>query len=255
VDGFFEGLGQHAFVGFAPPEGPEPEVVLSVWPPANWAPTDLENSVVRFSVLMRIVDSTTEDRDDFRWSAYNSDAQRLFTIDFDNLEQSVNYALDDGEFVSTGLGFDNQGFYELVVHMNFVRNLWSATLNGIVIANSLEITTTGAALNLGDVDAVWAIRSPERPGDNFLVFDNYLIAIASTGSIPPVLESLNMVNGNYQFRLYGEEDLDYRIEVSNDLREWFTLGTFTAPAGGIFDFEDTTAPEYRTGFYRVRQVD
>jgi hypothetical protein len=253
VEEFFPGLGQQAFIGFAPPA--EGESILNVWRPIQFAPRFPEHSVVKFEVLMQIVDSTFESYDDFRWSVYNDAGVRMFTLDFDNHSREISYALDTGGFIPTGNFFDNEGIYELVIQMNFARNLWTASLNGLVVVNSQPITRSGAELTLGDIDAVWAIRDPNSPGDNFMLFDNYRISAETDASIPPVVETLGMVNGEFLFRIFGEEGVRYSVDVTSDFVEWFSLGTYPAPAGGIFDFQDDTAPEHPLSFYRVRAVD
>ena len=50
---------------------------------------------------MMIVDSTNAQSDDFRWAVYNSEVQRLVTLDFDNETRNINYALDDNIFLPT----------------------------------------------------------------------------------------------------------------------------------------------------------
>jgi hypothetical protein len=256
VDGFFPGLGQQGFIGFIPPEGNED--LLNVWRPINLAPIPAGQQLIRFSVLMEIVDSSTPQGpwDDFRWSIYNAAGHRLFTVDFETSTLQISYALDDAHgFVSTGTAFDLEGFYNLDVWMNFQRNVWSASLNNFVIINSQPITTTGAALNLGDINAVWAIRNPGNPGDNFMVFDNYEITAQPVDSIPPNLEVLGFqTDGQFLVRIYGEEGLNYRIETSSNLQQWAPQATLTAPAGGTFNFADPAANGSAVRFYRVQRV-
>ncbi|MEK7684470.1 MAG: hypothetical protein AAB466_03505 [Verrucomicrobiota bacterium] len=249
----FPGHGQQAFIGFFPPT--DTNEFTSVWRPVNAAPVPAGLSVVKFSVLMQIVDSTNARADDFRWSVYSTNGHRFFTVDFADSSKDISYLLDDGKgFAATNFKFDNNGVYDLVIWMNLARNLWTASLNEVIIANSKPITTTGASLNLGDVDAVWFIRDPKSPGNNYMLFDDYKITAEPFISIPPVLEALQYPSsGNFLFRIYGEEGLNYVIEVTDDLKGWVSLGTFGAPAGGSFDFEDTTAPGFSRGFYRVFQ--
>src|SRR6185436_10045125 len=119
-----------------------------------------------FSVLMQIDPTSSTNHDDFRWSAYNSEGNRFFSLDFDGVTKTVNYGLDDGMgFFSTATAFEKSQAYDLVITMNFKRNLWSATLNGLPVVNAKPITKVGSALNLGDIDAVWVIRAPDAPGD------------------------------------------------------------------------------------------
>jgi hypothetical protein len=256
VTNFFEGLGQQAFIGFAPPK--ETNEFLSVYRPINLAPIKTNESLIKFSVLMQIADSSSTNGpwDDFRWSVYNTNGARLFSVDFDNAALMISYALDDSAgFVPTNTKFDNLGYYQLGIAMNFARNLWTATLNDQVLVNAKPITTSGAALNLGDIDAVWSFHNPRAPGDNFMLFDNFTITAEATTSIPARLESLGVRGGKaYQLRLYGEPSLSYRIETSTDLQTWQPLLTLTAPAGGILEFEDSLAATVPHRFFRAYQA-
>ncbi len=252
VSDFIAGLGQQAFIGFSPPT--DTNDFLNIWRPINFAPVSSTSGVVRFSVLMAFSDSTNGHRDDFRWSVYNTNGVRLLTIDFDNQTKQISFALDAGGFIPTGLKFETERVYELVIYLNFGGNLWAATLNGEVLANAELITTTGAALNLGDIDAVWSISNPGAAGDNFMVFDEYTIALKNTGRIPPTLRALGLKNGEFHFRFFGEPGVKYAIDVSDNFDGWFQLGEYVAPQNGIFDFQDDAALQFPRGFYRARVV-
>jgi hypothetical protein len=254
----FEGLGQQAYIGYSAPPG-DTNSLYYVYYPVNLAPIPASEPLVKFSVMMQIVDSTSTNGpfDDFRWSVYNTNGMRLFSVDFDNASLQVSYILDnDAGFVSTNTKFETSGYYELGIAMNFARNLWTATLNDLVIVNAQPITTVGSPLNLGDVDAIWSVRTPGSPGDNFMLFDNYTIATEALSSIPPRLEPFGLARGGaYSARLYGEPGLVYRVEASADLVHWETLLTFTAPTpGGILDFQDPNASHFTQRFYRARQA-
>lgn len=253
VEEFFEGYGQQGFLGFNPP-APKDEF-LNVWHPIGMETVDPEHPVVRFYVLMQIVDSTNGEYDDFRWSVYNTDEERLFTVDFDNSTLGISYVLDDAVgFVSTGLTYDTEGFYDLVVTMDFERNLWRASINDVPLVRDQPITTTGARLTLGDINAVWAIRKPGASGDNFLLFDNYEVIAWSRGPDQPVLEMLGVEDGIPLLRISGEEGVGYLVETSTDLTHWEALAEVVMPFGGVGDYEDleSTASVHR--FYRVRQA-
>ena len=253
---FFEGFGQQAYIGFAPPRG-ETRDFYSVYRPVNLAQIPHGRPVVRFSVMMQVVDSgsTNGPWDNFRWSVYNTAGVRLFSLDFDNASLEVTYLLDDGTgFTATGLKFDNQGYYDLEIVMNFARNLWTASLNDEVVVNSKPISAAGNTLNLGDIGAVWSVRYPSFPGENYMLFDEYSIESEPADSIPARLESLGVQSGGtYHARLYAEPGLPYRIEASNDLVHWTPLLTVTAPPGGVLDFRDSTAATFGQRFYRARQ--
>src|SRR4029079_16901271 len=94
LSNFFPGLGQQAYLGFTAPERNTNEF-FSVYRPVNVAPIPTNQSLLRFSVLMQIVDSTSTNGpwDDFRWSVYNTNGVRLFTLDFDNASLMVSYIL------------------------------------------------------------------------------------------------------------------------------------------------------------------
>lgn len=260
VTDFFEGYGQQAFIGYTPP-APKDDY-LNVWRPTDYVPPHVNPPIVRFSVLMQIVDSTNGEYDDFRWSVYNSTqvgspAARLFTLDFDNSSAEIFYALDDvnGGFKSTGFRFSNDEIYELDLFMNFARNTWIATLNGVVIVDSQPITTLNARLDLGDVDAVWAFRKKGAVGDNYMLFDEYLIIAEAVSSIPPVIEIVGRrQDGQFELLLHGERGLTYAVDVTSDFVTWETLRNVTLTDSGLYDFLDATAPDYDLSFYRVRQV-
>ena len=260
VTNFFEGYGQQAFIGFTPP-APKDDY-LNVWRPTDFTPPAADPPIVKFSVLMQIVDSTNGEYDDFRWSVYNttqvgSPAARLFTLDFDNSSAEIFYALDDSgaAFTSTGFRFSNNEIYELNIFMNFARNTWIATLNGLVVVDSQPITTIGSRLDLGDVDAVWAFRKKGAVGDNYMLFDDYMITAETVSSIPPVIEIVGRrQDGQFELLLHGERGLTYAVDVTSDFVTWETLRNVTLTTSGLYDFLDGTAADYPVSFYRVRQV-
>ena len=253
LNGFFPGMGQQAYVGFGAPSSTDD--LLNLWRPLNLAPVPTNQPVVKFSVTMSVIGSTNDHHDDFRWSVYNTNGARLFTLDFDGAALAITYALDDGQgFVATGWNFARDTIYDLVVTMNFARNRWSATLNGTQVAASLPISTAGAALNLGDVDAVWAIRTPTSPGNNYLIFDDYRLTTEDVAVSRPMVSSVAALgDGRLQLRLQGEQTVRYAIEGTTNLAQWVSLTTNSA-ATGVIDFTDSTAPGLSRRFYRARQV-
>ena len=250
---------QQAFVGFYPLT--DTNGILNVWRPLNFDPLAAGLSVVTFSTTLAIYDSVaTTNRDCFRWSIYNmeADPSRLFTLDFDNTTTGINYELDDGIFVPTGFSFERGGEYDLTIILNFADNLWSATLRGsettaTPIVDSQPMSTQGSVLNLGDIDAVWVNRDIGVYGDNFMVFDNYSVAAEPYPVSLEVLEPGS--NGAFRLALIGEPGRRYSIDVTSDFVDWFALATNNAGTDGGFDFVDTTSTGYTHSFYRARWVE
>lgn len=249
---FIPGGGQSAYIGFGAPGATE---FNNVWRPVNLAPVPTNLSVVTFSVTMLVVDSTDGQRDDFRWSIYNTNGSRLFSLDFDNASTGINYGLDGaGGFVSTGFQFTRGAVHELAITMNFPRNRWQASLNGTVLTAPLPITTTNAARNLGDIDAVWAIRTPGNAGNNYLVFDNYQIAGEPRVAVPSLLSATRQGDGQLRLQVLAEQATRNAIEVSTNLTRWDAVVTNSA-LDGFFDVLDGSPLTLSRRFYRVRLVE
>lgn len=248
----FPGMGQQAYIGFHPPT--DRTDFTSVWKPLNVAPLPAGQKVVRFSVVMQIVQSTGGGDDAFRWSVYSAGGTRLFSLDFDTRTTNIDYILSDGQFRSTGYTFDFDGVYDLTIWMNFQNNHWTALLNDRVIVNSETIAPTAADLTLGDVDAVWLISNMQGIGNNYMLFDEYRITAETLSSIPGAIEPIGVdAARNFNFLVHGEKGFRYAVEVTSDFREWFSLGTYDNP-NGTFEFQDTFAKDFASGFYRLRQA-
>ncbi len=254
IDGF---QGQVAYVGFTPPAGTND--LLNVFRPVALTPVGPNLPVITFSVSFQIFDSTTDRPffDDFRWSAYNTREERLFTLDFDNDSLEINYVLDDNRgFQSTGWKFEPGQPYDLVLTLHFARNLWSASLNDTVIVHSQPITTRNAQLDLNEIDAVWAIRQPGQPGDNFMIFDDYRLTALPIEEIPPSLLFIGqLTSGPTVLRVLGEPGVLYVVEHSSDLIHWTEVATGRASSpDGTFDLQDPTALRSDHRLYRARSL-
>jgi len=256
---FFDGWGQQAYIGFTPPAAKDD--LLNLWRPITPPSIDPASPVLRFSVLMQVVDSTNGLYDDFRWSVYNTNSERLFTLDFDNSRAEIFYALDEQPpvFHSTGFKFSNGDIYDLSILMNLARNDWIALMNGRVIVDAQPMTTTQASLSISDVDAVWVIRGrtpsgDSQPGNNYMLWDDYLITSESESSIPPILETVGRhPDGTFELVVHGERGLKYSVDVTSDMEGWTSLGTNVLTTGAL-SFPDPSASGYDFSFYRARQV-
>ncbi|HYE33499.1 MAG TPA: hypothetical protein VEH27_18905 [Methylomirabilota bacterium] len=251
----FEGLGQQAFIGFFPPLNTN-NVDTTVWRPFGISPLASGYPVLKFNVKMQVLASTTGGKDEFRWSVYGTNNYRLLSIVFDTSTQEIWYITedDDPKFVYTNYTFEHDGTYDLEIVLNYGRNTWSASLNGTTLVNSHPITATPSRnLTFSDIAAAWIVANPKAPGDNYMVFDNYSIT-GQLATQPRLQVTKYHPNGEFEFKILGEEGLWYEVQVTSNWVEWFSLGTYKAGVGGVIDFRDTTAPGNPRGYYTVASV-
>ena len=250
VSNFIPGEGQQAYVGFSAPAAGED--YLAVWRPLDFNPLAAGMPIVEFSVLINIFDSANGNYDYFRWSVYNTQVDRLFSLDFDNNSLDVSYVLDGtNTLVATGMSFAPGSNYTLYVAINFAANHWSATLNNELLATNQPITTTGARLNLGDIDAEWLIADTNAPGDNFMVFDNYRVTAAAPTAR---LELLDVTDKGWSLlRVFGSDGSRWAVEATTNLLNWTALNT-NVVTGSSFDLVDVTAAGLKQRFYRSRFI-
>ena len=256
VSNFFAGQKLQAYVGFSPPE--PGDNALYVWRPINFNPVTAGLPMVKFSVLMRIADSDNGEYDYFRWSVYNQQGTRLFSIEFDNYMLEVNYQLGGNSPIVTNVApFEVDQDYTLNVTMDFASNRWSATLGNALLATNQAITTTGAPLNLGDVDAVWLVYDTNAPGNNFMVFDNYRLtaeALTVTPVSPAQVQFLGRTaQGWGLLRTSGSDGTRWSVDATTNFVNWTALVTNTI-SNGYFDHVDMTATPFARRFYRARLV-
>lgn len=191
VTGYFSGEGNQAYIGYSAPPGTISE---AVYQPIDYTPQT--GDTINFSVQLDIVDSTGFDspRDVFRWSVYNTAAHRLFSIAIDNATNLITYVLEDGSTYSnaSGVTLVNGTIYTLNIALDFTNNLWGATLSGSTLASNQPLTSTGAALTLGEIDAAWLLSS-SWAGNNYMLFDNY--SITRVAPVYPVAASASPASG------------------------------------------------------------
>jgi hypothetical protein len=245
------GQGQAAYIGFAPLLAPQDS--LFVWHPVNVSPLASNTPIVKFSVAMKIVDSTFDNFDSFRWTVFNADGKELFTLDFENSDLRILYHLENrANFIFTGYKFTNDVLYSLVVTMDLAANLWGATLDNITLVANVPITTTNTPLTLGDIDAVWLYSNPLLPGDNFMVFDNYRITAEPA---PPRLRPVVSPGNPFSVLLTADPNKRYALEANTNLANllgWVSLQTNTTALDGTTLFVDSASPGIPTRFYRAR---
>jgi len=255
VNQYLLGLGQQALLGgFSPLPADES---LIVWRPIDFTPVASGYPIVKFSVLMNIADSLNNQWDTFRWSVYNIQGDRLFSLDFDNYPDylDVGYRLDGTNTTQfTSLKYVNNSNYTLNVTMNFASNRWSATLNNNLITTNQLITTTNAQLTLGDVDAVWLIFNTNAPGDNYMLFDNYRITAETIPVTPAQVQFLGRTGEGWALlRVFGDNNSRWALDATTNLVNWTALKT-NPVSGTYFDHVDNTAAGVPRRFYRARHV-
>ncbi len=247
--------GQVAYVGFVGGTND----VLNLFRPVGLSPAGNSLPLIRFSVALEIFDSTTNapQFDDFRWSAYNSLEQRLFTLEFDNERLKIDYGLDDDQGLKdSGYAFRSGEIYDLTIDLDFARNLWTAAIGNLVVVNAKPITTKGAKLDLNEIDAVWSLRKSGFPGDNFMIFDDYRIVATPLLDIPPTVEPVGLLqNGAFIVRILGEPGVSYSVESTSDFQNWALVGTGVAPSpSGVLEFQDLATQGLSAKFYRSYSI-
>ncbi len=243
---------QAAYIGLWPLD-PE-DTSFALWQPLDFSPVTAGVPLVTFTVSMEIVDSTNTNRDDFWWTAYNSRGQSLFTLSFYNVDLGIYYLLDGtNDWSKQVAGFTNDTPYDLTITMDFAHNRWAASLSGLLLLTNQPITTTGALLDLADMDAIWYIGA-NTPGDNFMIFDNYKIT-ADALTVPSARISCSGFTANGQCLLHvsGTEGARFAIDATTSFGQWSALKT-NVITGGYFDYIDPAAPGFSTRFYRARLV-
>ena len=248
----FPDQGNQAYIGSFPPTN-QGEFSTSIWKPLNYEPLTENKPIVTFTTTMEIADSTNGQRDDFRWSVYNAAAHRLFTLNFNNATAEICYVLDDNMgFQPTPYSFLRDTIYTLEIVMDFEGNVWSATLDSTLLLENQPITTSGADLDLGDIDAVWYYIDPDATGDNFMAFDNYTITAEAANPASPTIQITDFhQDGSVTVRLEGEPDATYVIESSDGLAGWSELKTASS-GDGVIEHLDTAAALASRRFYRAR---
>jgi hypothetical protein len=188
---YFSDFSQQGYVGVS---STSPGTSLFVWQPLNYTPNTNTLPAIVFSTYMEIVDSTTGLYDDFGWDVYNQNGDRLFFLDFDNSNLGIYYRLNDGSgYQFTGQTFQNGQIYYLEVDMDFGRNTWNASLDGVSIVQGQPISATSTvARNLGDIDATW-LQTSGTFGNNYMLFDDYYVS-AQPSQAPRIITPLQDIS-------------------------------------------------------------
>ena len=255
-NGVLSGVNQQVFLGYNAPLS-DSETSTTVWKPLNYGSV-LSNSILKFYVEMAVIDSSPGviDRDEFRWSVYNTNDDRLFSLIFDNGSLEIFSFLSDGTTYDTGISFKNGVSYTLVILMDFAQNRWNASLNGSDLKINGPISVNPQVpLTFGDVDAVWFYTDPANPGDNYMLFDNYQVSLES--ATRPTLQSIS----GWRLILSASSRACRSLpqvnccQASSTLasNSWVAIAT-NIVSSGSFDLVDPMQPPPSQRFYRGRWV-
>ncbi len=244
--------------------------------PVNLDPVALNEEVATFSVVFGIKDSTIASlyrRDDFEFLIYNSSSQLLGGVQFDNSTLDTSYTTPTPQrliwrlqssgtsyqYINTGFTFLPETLENLQIRINFRTNRWTATLGGVPLFQDLTFYAGTYAKNLGFVMVQMKVTNPTfatislLPGDNYLLFDDYLLRtdpVTTTMNVSKTASGAATINWN------EEASYSYRLQYSGDCKTWldFASSIHTATVTGDNRFIDPTLPVPSRRFYRVKRT-
>ena len=247
-----------AYLGFDAPT--DDTYLTTLYLPVEVTSVLAHAPTVSFWVSFELVESENGNHDIFGWSFYNAseNLSHLFSIMFDLRDKSINYQLGDSDVnVSTGYQIATKTLYDLSVDMNFQLNTWRAMIGETVIVNNQPIAGDGIELSLGSVDALWLVNDGEKPGDNYMLFDNYSITRTGPARSELVIRLQGILPDNRTaLRIYAEPGATYQVYASINLTDWVLIKTTTTSQGEYsFDIIDDNAPQIPARFYQVVRAD
>lgn len=231
-----------------------------------------DKPVVEIDTLIGIEDSTNDRRDDFYFSIYNADGDRLASIRFDNESPDTPnsqfgiWRVSNTNQFDTLFDFTLGELFNLVATVDLEKNVWSASIDEIPIFENAQFSNMDAPLDFGFLAFEWELASliPYNYGDNFLLVADLSIQSVDKNSHLP--SSINRIEVTHQFDSLGGISLNWQtavgwtdqVEYSNDLVTWFadlpgsTFENLVSPGGITFFYAKDPAEAYR--FYRVRRT-
>ena len=231
-----------------------------------------DKPVVEIDTLIGIEDSTNDRRDDFYFSIYNADGDRLASIRFDNESPDTPnsqfgiWRVSNTNQFDTLFDFTLGELFNLVATVDLEKNVWSASIDEIPIFENAQFSNMDAPLDFGFLAFEWELASliPYNYGDNFLLVADLSIQSVDKNSHLP--SSINRIEVTHQFDSLGGISLNWQtavgwtdqVEYSNDLVTWFadlpgsTFKNLVSPGRITFFYANDPAEAYR--FYRVRRT-
>lgn len=242
--------------------------IISVFRPITYDPVESETPAIEFSSTVSIVDSIeTEFFDSFYISVFNTNDDLLGSVVFDNTEENFGIWRSNGlEFFDTGVSFEHEVLYQLQIRINFAKNTWTATLDGMELFTDSQFSSSDAHRDLGDFSAEWEIADVLNPGDNWMMFDDWTVnAITTDLPVDPSPQSFLVTkitrrpNGSTAISWAAEPDARYQVLSSANLDQWESdlpnsLVT-TSAADTEASFIDRTARSASIRYYRVHKLE
>ena len=258
IEALWPGLGLQAYVGLTA-LSPGKDTLLERCPvtyPTPFDPVATQMPCVSFSVLFRIEPSTQGASDDFVWEFDTSQRDLLFFVDFDNSTKRVYFGTNGNDYsYSNGTQFTNSVLHRLQVDMDFMSNLWSASLNGRSITGGpVTIGPAGQRFDFGYFYAGWLLANVSAPGNNRMVFDHIRVV---AGATPPTLPqpalwiSKPAQNAAAVVTVQTEPGLVHFLESSDDMQSWQPIAS-TYATNFVWAVSDSGAVTNWRGFYRGR---
>ena len=176
--------GRAGYLGYNPPAAGA--TVVLVYRPVNYAPVAQGRPIVNFSVDLEVIDSTTGRYDKFSVDVYNRAGEFLAAIVLDNSNLRILREDGSGAAETNSVRFANSRKSALAFSINFAANTWSAALDDTPLFSNAPFTASGKTLDLGEVVPAWRIANSAAPGDNYLLFDNYVLSAIPTAAAPTI---------------------------------------------------------------------
>jgi hypothetical protein len=257
----FTGLGQNGYVGGTKAMTNLYDTLLA-WPPLT--PISAAATSVVFSTVMIVRPSSTV-FEGYSWNVFNSQSNLLFKLYFNDDTGDYGYYLAaDHTTHATGLSFDENVAYGLVVTMNPASNVWNASWSNYTthVVTSIASSQPMAAdtnRSVAYIAAGWDLNHTNAPGNGFMAFDTYQIT-SNLGGTPapprPALAVRSAASGvPTLLRLSGSNGYGFAIDASTNpsSSNWTALVTNTVTTNS-FDYSDTGAAALPLRYYRARWV-
>lgn len=265
-DEIIPGLGKTAFLGFAPPRiPPTSPPTVSVFRPLNFDPIAQGRPMIQFEALIAIADSRDDPetpaideslrRDRFLVTVYNRAGDPLASVIYDNRLSTFGLWRNDGaNSTDSELEFIIEEPQFLLIRIDFESNSWSAFLDGIPVFTDAEFNASGKTRDLGTIAAEWTLSNRLVPGDNWMLFDDWIVEAKRKPTQPFHIHGIEITPDNLiQLTYAADEGFTYRIERSADLKSWSELqnSPVTATANDPTAIHIDATPADGVRFYRI----